>query len=469
MKKIIYFSCFLLVMQTAFAQSSDIEATLGKIAAEKEDNHRIDLILNFFAATQESNPILDMQNAQKLLLQSQNNKDKISEAAALGEMGYNYWSFGNTVKHLEYDIRALAIAEESGNKKIIALSKNFLAHNYSFTSNPDFRKAIKLYLEAEQAAIEGKSQILQSWALMNLGATYYITGQLDSALMYTQKTYELINRIKYNQYLSYVLTQFGDLHGKMGNASLAINYYTLAVQEAAKVNAYRFLSLAYRSIGAYYKKSNQIDSASVYAKKAIIAVQNTAFAYIMAAEPAQLLLEIYKNINSDSALKYSEIYRIANDSLYNARNVQQAQTLTFENELRQQELTAEKTKAEKQRKQNIQYALIALSIIASIILFLLLSRSFITNSKLIEFFGVIALLIVFEFLNLLLHPFLERVTNHSPILMLLALVCIAALLVPLHHRVEKWATAKLIEKNKNIRLAAAKKTIEQLGGKTDNL
>lgn len=44
--------------------------------------------------------------------------------------------------------------------------------------------------------------------------------------------------------------------------------------------------------------------------------------------------------------------------------------------------------------------------------------------------STLGLLIVFEFLNLLLHPFLERVTNHSPILMLLALVCIAGLLVP---------------------------------------
>jgi len=37
-----------------------------------------------------------------------------------------------------------------------------------------------------------------------------------------------------------------------------------------------------------------------------------------------------------------------------------------------------------------------------------------------------------------------------------------ALLVPLHHKVEKWATTKLVEKNKKIRLATAKKTIEQL-------
>jgi hypothetical protein len=73
---------------------------------------------------------------------------------------------------------------------------------------------------------------------------------------------------------------------------------------------------------------------------------------------------------------------------------------------------------------------------------------------------VIALLIVFEFLNLLLHPFLESITHHNPVLMLLALVCIAALLVPLHHRLEKWAAHKLVEKNKLIRLAVAKKVTE---------
>jgi hypothetical protein len=148
--------------------------------------------------------------------------------------------------------------------------------------------------------------------------------------------------------------------------------------------------------------------------------------------------------------------------------MQQTQLMTFENEARQQKLTQEKVKLEEQRKQNIQYALIALGIIVIITLYLSLSRSIITNTKLIKFFGVIALLIVFEFLNLLLHPFLERVTNHSPLLMLLALVCIAALLVPLHHKLEKWATTKLVEKNKAIRLAAAKKTIEQLENKQTN-
>jgi hypothetical protein len=77
---------------------------------------------------------------------------------------------------------------------------------------------------------------------------------------------------------------------------------------------------------------------------------------------------------------------------------------------------------------------------------------------------VVSLLLVFEFLNLVMHPYLETLTHHSPIWMLLALVAIAALLVPLHHRLEKWANSNLVAKNKAIRLAAAKKTMEELGG-----
>lgn len=119
-------------------------------------------------------------------------------------------------------------------------------------------------------------------------------------------------------------------------------------------------------------------------------------------------------------------------------------------------------KAEQQREQNIQYALIALGIIIFISLFLLLSRSIIVNEKWIEFLGVLGLLIVFEFINLVIHPYISEATHDSPIFMLIVLVAIAALLIPLHHRLEKWIKEKMVEKNKKVRLEAAKKTIEKL-------
>jgi hypothetical protein len=76
----------------------------------------------------------------------------------------------------------------------------------------------------------------------------------------------------------------------------------------------------------------------------------------------------------------------------------------------------------------------------------------------------LGLLLVFEFINLLLHPYLAGLTHHSPVLMLSALVVIASLLIPLHHRLERWIKDRLVEKHKRIRLAAAKRTIRKLEG-----
>ncbi len=50
------------------------------------------------------------------------------------------------------------------------------------------------------------------------------------------------------------------------------------------------------------------------------------------------------------------------------------------------------------------------------------------------------------------------------VLMLAAMVGVAALLIPLHHKLEHWITHKMVEKNKKIRLAAARKTIADLEG-----
>jgi len=53
-------------MQTAFAQSQDIDAMLQKIAVEKDDNMRIDIIYRSLVQIGESNPLLGLKYGQKL-------------------------------------------------------------------------------------------------------------------------------------------------------------------------------------------------------------------------------------------------------------------------------------------------------------------------------------------------------------------------------------------------------------------
>lgn len=463
MKKIITLICFCVSMQSTFAQALDIDSVYQKFASEKDESKRQKSFNLFFGGPETQNVAKDMQYSQRILVLSQKNNDKICEALSLSQIGGNYIYFGNIVKGLEYKLKSVKVAEQSNNLEMLADSKLHLG--LYFYEQKEYKRAIEFGLSGNETAIKAKNEIMQTWSNWLLGASYCELNKLDTALMYAQKSYDIIVRIKYYDYVHWTYETLGEIQAKLGNQALAISYFDLAIEDAVKKISLINASQYYTSKAQYYFDINRKDSSSVYAKKAIDVLQNTAFK-TSNLSPAKLLLNIYRTTNSDSAFKYSEIYRIASDSLFSTSKIKQTNLMTFTEDLRQQELANEKLKEEEERKHNIQLSLLAIGIITFIILFLLLSRSFITNTKLIEFFGVIALLLVFEFLNLLLHPFLESITHHSPVFMLLALVCIAALLVPLHHRLEKWTTKKLIEKNKEIRLSNAKKTIEKLEEQT---
>ena len=144
----------------------------------------------------------------------------------------------------------------------------------------------------------------------------------------------------------------------------------MALKEAQGTSFIRYLNMTYTGIAQHYQRFKQTDSCELYAKKAIAAVTNTSFFYL-SNKPAQLLTDIYEKTNCDSTLKYAKVLKIANDSLTSSKANQQIQLMTIEEDLRQQELAVEKIKEEEQRKQNIQYALIALGIITFIISFLI--------------------------------------------------------------------------------------------------
>ena len=468
MKKLIGLAIFLLItIQFSVAQSAKIDfsqkppnldSLLPKIKAEKNDSARYYLAMSALTIS-ETNPVEDMHNSEIILLHGQKNNDLVCQVLGYCCLCYDYIAFGNKVKSLEFGIKANQTAEKSNNDRLKTFAKAMLALTY--LTMGDFEKAESYNKAAMETGSKYETDIISVCAVNDMGTIYLAMGKIDSALVYTQKAYEMAIKSGINYWLTSTYLQFGSIHAAMKNSSLALNYWNLALNEANRIGSPKFVSTAYNAIAQFYYASNQSESAKLYATRAISSVNNTAF-YTLNVDPAKLLLNIYRNSNVDSAFKYSEIYRTANDSLFNIRALQQAQLMAVEEEARLAELKFEEEKSDEARKTNLEYTFIAIGIVSFFMIFLVFSRSYITNPKIIEFLSVIALLIVFEFFNLLIHPLLEKVTHHSPVLMLLALVGLAALLIPLHHKLEHWAVHKLIEKNKQSRLEAAKKTIEQL-------
>lgn len=334
----------------------------------------------------------------------------------------------------------------------------------TYMSAKDYSKAAEYLKKQIPLALAENQKDLLSRVYNGVACAYGEGKMPDSGMLYAQKAVTLDGEIKNYYQLAISTSTLGENYIAAGQYDIALPFLRRTLDYYQKNKAPSPYMDAYlkNDFAEVFLATKVYDSANYYACQALgVSIPSDVKDQSMRAY--EYLYKSFEQTNQqDSLNKYFRLAMTTKDSLFSLEKIKSIQALSFREELRQQEIAAEKLKAEEERRENIQYALIGLGIVSIIILFLLLSRRVITNTKLIEFLGVVALLIVFEFVNLLLHPFLERVTHHSPVLMLLALVCIAALLVPLHHKIEKWATAKLVEKNKKIRLDAAKRTIEQL-------
>ncbi len=378
---------------------------------------------------------------------------------------YFFSNKGDITTALEYLFKAIPYAEKVKDKRQITSINLDIAVPYLSINNPD--AAIRYIRKAGENLPDRTSPMFDLMArqYQSTMANYFLLKhQPDSALSYVQDLKETNLRKKSIVYDAMANALAGQVYEQKAEDELASIHYAKA-NALADAGTYQDSKLfVKRKLTPFLIRNKNWDAARLQANQ-LLSLGKQINNHEMQLTGADFLEQIFsaKNV-TDSAYYYSRLQAHLKEIILNQENINKIQALAFKDQLRNLDESVKELKMANEHKQNLQYALIGISIVILVSCFLLLSRSFITNTKMIEFLGVVILLIVFEFLNLLLHPFLERITHHSPALVLLGLVCIAALLVPAHHKLEKWATTKLVEKNKKVRLALAKKTLQELEG-----
>jgi len=456
---------FLFFVAHTYAQQTRIDSLKHQLTTEKEDSVKLQIlweISDLYDYLSNDSKVYYAQQAVLLSIKNRNTFPVGTEADALSTLAHSFWWAGNYPDAKETYIKALKIAEPLADTLQIGDIYNGIATVERNAGN--YRDAIHYYTKAEKLTKNIPDNNVLYALLVDKGKCYEQLGVLDSAYTYVQECLAM-NFRKFkgkNVNGGGIHSAMGIIYSKMGKEQLAVEFFRQSFQLSSEVNNIRLLARGYCEFAEHFDRFHQQDSAIYYATKGFL-IDKQYNLLVQQLQASTLLTKLYKQENKiDSAFKYQQLMIDLRERVFSNEKINRLQALDFKEQIRQQELASEKATSEEERKQNIQYALIAIVLVTLFILFLFLSRSFITNTKLISFFGVLALLLVFEFLNLLLHPFLERITHHSPVLMLLALVCIGSFHVPLHHKLEKWTTVKLVEKNKEIRLANAKKTIEKL-------
>ena len=186
-----------------------------------------------------------------------------------------------------------------------------------------------------------------------------------------------------------------------------------------------------------YKDLGNVDSSYFFTKLASMNASNTS-SFQNSIEAEVFLNEYFKKKKIvDSILKYQGLIISHKDSLYDYQKMRRAEELRISESYRQAERESQQVKEKEYRLRNIQLGLIGVFIPLFAAFVYFLGRKNKGNNKVIVLLGIGSLLMLFEFISLLIHPSVEKLTNHNAILMYIILLVIALILVPLHHRLER--------------------------------
>ena len=229
---------------------------------------------------------------------------------------------------------------------------------------------------------------------------------------------------------------------------MAMDYYRSSIPESRAGNNDEMLCEAMLGMATLFKKLGNTDSALFYANNSLYIAKRNGF--IKRIINAAIFLSAYfKSVGLiDSAYPYQEITIALKDSIFSQEKTREVQNLIFSEQLRQQNIEENNRKFIEKRKRNMQIIGIASFIPLFFGILLILSKRKI-KPIIVELFGLLGLLLLFEFISLFIHPYIEIWTHETPIYMLLILVCIAALLVPLHHKLAQWVKERLAHKKIN--------------------
>jgi len=338
-------------------------------------------------------------------------------------------------------LKSLKLAEQT--KDPLAIYTAFSGLGLVYYSLNEFKKSLEYFLKALSEAKNLQDEIREEKCLTNIGDVYLELNRLDSALYYTNLVYQKSEATKNNRLLADELNNLGDIYVRLNKSSVALKYYMLALPNENISGDEDNFCQSTIGVANVFQKEKRKDSALMYGYRSFAAAvaNNLKFRQL---DASSLIASVYESEKKpDSALKYLKLSIALKDSLFSQEKSKSFQNMTFEENIRQQELAEEKKKAEENTIRNLQLLAIGVFIPIFFLFVLFLSRTKV-KARVVEFLGIVSLLLLFEFITDLIYPYVSDWTNENPVWEMLILVILAAFLEPLNHRLEHWVKAKLV-------------------------
>lgn len=368
-------------------------------------------------------------------------------ARANSSLGANYFSLSDFPNAYTFWLKALALNEKSGNKNGVA---NHL-HNIGlvFLSQKDYGKALDYFNRALKVSQEIGNKAFASNSYTAIGNIYMAQKNHAKALEYFFKALAMDKQGDRKKAISTDLLNIGEVYEGQGDHERALEMLYRGLEIKKSIVDRNGMSKAMGLIGkTLYNKylqtadKNMLSSGISFLDSSIMIARNIGF-----LETVQNSSEVLAKAREASgefklSLKAYKQYYTIKDSIFSISRQNEIFNLEKRAELEEKEREMERLEEIKERKKYTQIAGISLFIIVLISSVILMTKSRIKPVYL-DLLSTFSLIILFEFIQLLMHGTIEKITHHDLLLTYLCLLLLAAVVIPIHHKLEHWMKKKV--------------------------
>ena len=376
MQKLLFL--LLLISSTTFSQGVEhfeynVDSLKKELEIAKDDSTKVNLYYNIIGLYIFSIPDSATTYIQQFITLAREKKSDSLLSHALISYGYLLNVIGNYPQAISYNLEAVKAAERSKNTLDLASAYDFLGGTYltagdiehAFFYELKAKSTYEKYIPPSAYKNRDVTDVLCR-ILMGFAAIYDQLNQPDSAFTYLKMVNKHYIRVYGKMRWPLYFYFLGNSYSKKGDYAAALKSYRSGISEAANIKT--DLMDNYNGAARAFWKLNETDSSTYYANKVLEVSQLQKYP-IAKLEALNLLAEIYNSKNNnDSTSKYLSLIIATKDSLFNQQKVMQMQSITFNEQLRQQDiLEQQKEYRNKVKTLALSAGLIALLVIAGIL------------------------------------------------------------------------------------------------------
>jgi tetratricopeptide (TPR) repeat protein len=423
------------------AQKAKVDSLKKLLAVEKTDTGKVKLMWQIASAANFYNPDTALLIAQQALFKAKNTSYLEGESNSLKILANTFMYMGNYPTSLDLNLQRLKLEEKRNKPRYLAGTLMNIGIVYVYED--EYRKALEYYRKSDSVIKKNNlDDVIKNQMLLNIGDVFFRMQVYDSAYLYLSESLALAKKNEDGFMMGATMGTLAHNYRSKKEFPEALMNYRGAInflKDGVDNDNYCETTLG---LAKLFRLLNKADSAVHYAKISMMIARNDG-RLSRELEATRFLTEYYSEAKKiDSAFAYVSYVQQLNDSVNSKSKIREMLSISSSEQFRQRDLEQQKKEEKKKRFKQLQFLLIGIFIPGFFFLTFLLNRVKI-HMKLVRLLGVLSLLFLFEYLTLLLHPAIANFTNHIPIYEILIFVVIAAILIPLHHKVEHWLIHRL--------------------------